>query len=142
MGVRITRAVVTGAPSSIGRAFARRLGIDGASAVLAGPDRARLQAVADEISASGSGAGLAVAGPAGEAPLRAVGRRLADAEPGLLVNAAGVAHFGQFAKARSRPVRASCVSQHPRRDAADASASGHDRARPRCHHQRDIADGV
>jgi len=76
MGVRIIRAVVTGAPSGIGRAFARRLGIDGASAVLAGPDRARLQAVADEISASGSGAGLAVADLADEAPLRTVGRRM------------------------------------------------------------------
>ena len=61
-------------------------------------DRVRLESVAAEVSATGAGVELAVGELADEAPLRALEQRLAHSELDLLVNAAGLAHFGQFAE--------------------------------------------
>jgi len=89
--------VFTGASSGIGSVFARRLSAEGASLVLVGRDRARLEGVAAAISRAGSGVEHAVGDLAEETWLRALEQRLADLELDLLVNAAGLTHFGQFA---------------------------------------------
>jgi short-subunit dehydrogenase len=94
----ISRAVVTGASSGIGRAFARRLGGAGASLLLVGRDRPRLEALAGEVATRGTAADLALADLADETSLAALAQRIADAEPDLLVNAAGLARFGNFAE--------------------------------------------
>jgi short-subunit dehydrogenase len=90
--------VVTGASSGIGSAFARRLGGEGVGLLLVGRDRKRLRSVADDVSAAGVSAELAVADLSDEAALHALAQRVADAEPDLLVNAAGLARFGNFAE--------------------------------------------
>ena len=94
----MSRAVVTGASSGIGREFACRLGTEGVSVVLVGRDRGRLESVAAEVSAAGGAAELVVADLADEAALRALEERLARAKLDLLVNAAGLARFGQVAE--------------------------------------------
>jgi short-subunit dehydrogenase len=93
----VSHAFITGASSGIGRAFARRLGADGANLVLVGRDRGRLEEVAADVSTAGASAELAVADLTDEGSLAALERRLVEAEPGLLVNAAGLARFGSFA---------------------------------------------
>jgi uncharacterized protein len=98
ISLNVTSAVVTGASSGIGRAFARRLGNEGASLLLVGRDRPRLEAVASDVRAAGAAAELVVADLADQASLVALVRRLEDAEPDLLVNAAGLASFGNFAE--------------------------------------------
>jgi short-subunit dehydrogenase len=90
--------VVTGASSGIGSAFARRLGGEGVGLLLVGRDRDRLRSLADDVSAAGGSAELAVADLSDEAALHALAQRVADAEPDLLVNAAGLARFGNFAE--------------------------------------------
>jgi len=63
MGARFTgqRIVITGASSGIGRELALLLAREGAALVVAGRDRARLDAVAREIAAAGGKATIAVA---------------------------------------------------------------------------------
>jgi short-subunit dehydrogenase len=94
----VSRAVVTGASSGIGRAFARRLAAEGASVLLVGRDRGRLQSLATDVSSAGAIAELAVADLGDEASLAALAERIADAGPDLLVNAAGLARYGNFAE--------------------------------------------
>ena len=84
--------MVTGASSGIGRACARALGAEGASVVLAGRRRDRLEEVAQELSAAGSES-LVVTGDVRDEAVCAAWVRAADERFGGLdglVNAAGV----------------------------------------------------
>jgi short-subunit dehydrogenase len=94
----VTTVVVTGASSGIGRAFARRLGAEGANLLLVGRDRPRLEAVAADASAAGAVAELVIADLTDEASLAALARKVTHAAPDLLVNAAGLARFGNFSE--------------------------------------------
>lgn len=96
--VPFTRTVITGASSGLGRAFARRFRTDSASVVLVGRDHARLKSVAAEVAAGGADAEVVVADLTDEPSLRALEERLAQSQPDLLVNAAGLALFGPFAQ--------------------------------------------
>jgi short-subunit dehydrogenase len=100
----VRRVVVTGASSGIGRAFARRLGGEGRSLLLVGRDRARLEELAGDLETAGAVAEYAVADLRDEGSLAALAGRLADSKADLLVNAAGLARFGNFAT--SEPERA------------------------------------
>jgi uncharacterized protein len=96
-------ALVTGASSGIGAAFARRLARDGYSLVLVARRAERLQALADDIrAAAGPGVEIAVLPADLDQPgdLQRVEQRLGQ-EPGisLLVNNAGFGAGGPFASA-------------------------------------------
>lgn len=91
MGVR--SALVTGASSGIGAAIAIRLAADGWRVVLAGRDRARLDALAERTGGQPVSADLTTADGL---------QRVADAARGvdLLVHSAGVGWAGQFREMR------------------------------------------
>lgn len=84
--------LVSGASSGIGRATARALGAEGASLVLAGRRRDRLEAVAAECAAQGNVARVVTGNVRDEAVCAAWVAAAVDAGGGLdgLVNAAGV----------------------------------------------------
>lgn len=84
-------AMVTGATSGIGAAFARRLAADGYDLVLLARDATRLRAVADELGA----VDVVAADLSTEDGLAAAERRAADGVD-LLVNNAGFGHQGWF----------------------------------------------
>lgn len=85
-------ALVTGASSGIGRACARSLGAEGASVVLAGRRRDRLEEVAKELAAKGAKAHVVTGDVREPATATAWVKAAVDTFGGLdvLVNAAGV----------------------------------------------------
>jgi len=92
-------ALVTGASSGIGAAFARRLRARGERVVLVARRADRLRALADELGGSPlvETVPLDLTSPDGPAALeRALGERRLEID--LLVNNAGVGHTGRFAE--------------------------------------------
>ncbi len=89
-------ALVTGASSGIGHAFARRLGADGYDLVVVGRRRERL----DELVAALPGVRVQplVADLGTDAGIEVVADVCARREPCLLVNNAGVGHYMAFAR--------------------------------------------
>jgi short-subunit dehydrogenase len=100
-------ALVTGASGGIGEELARLLAADGHDVVLVARDRARLQALADDLSAKHGIAAHVVAADltdaaAPEAVAAAVRERGIEVE--VLVNNAGFGLFGAFAPIGEEPV--------------------------------------
>ncbi|HJZ92725.1 MAG TPA: SDR family oxidoreductase [Gemmataceae bacterium] len=90
-------AVVTGASSGIGEAFARRLAATGMNLVLVARREDRLRKLADELQRQHAVAVRVVGADLSRADfLPAIERATADLQVGLLVNNAGVATPGQF----------------------------------------------
>src|SRR5262245_61331232 len=90
-------ALVTGASSGLGTAFARRLAADGTRRlVLVGRDAARLQALAAELAGSGCAAEPVVCDLADAAQCTTLADQVRASPPDLLVNNAGFGHYGDF----------------------------------------------
>ena len=102
------RALVTGASSGIGRAFAERLALDGYDLTLVARRRERLEALSTELRDRHGVQAQALPADLTQADdVQAVARRLA-ADDGLtlLVNDAGFGGFGPFVDlAPSGPMR-------------------------------------
>ena len=92
-------AMVTGASSGIGEAFAQRLAQDGWDLVLVARRRDRLEAVAGRLSgAHGVEARVRVADLADAAQLASLCSEAAELPLGMLVNNAALAHYKPFAE--------------------------------------------
>ena len=89
-------ALVTGASSGIGRAFARRLGAQGYDLIVVGRRRERLEELVAEFP--DVQVRPVVADLATDAGVETVGRLAATEPLTLLVNNAGVAHYMPFAE--------------------------------------------
>jgi short-subunit dehydrogenase len=90
------RALITGASSGIGEAYADRLARDGYDLVLVARRRERLEAVAARARAAGVGAEVAVADLTDGAALASLEQRLAGEPFDLLINNAGFGGYKPF----------------------------------------------
>jgi short-subunit dehydrogenase len=90
-------ALVTGASSGIGRAFARRLARDGNDLILVARRKERLSELADEIADNGAAAEIIVADLSGQNGLAPVEQRAARGDISILVNNAGFQKYMPFA---------------------------------------------
>jgi len=92
---KLGTALVTGASSGIGRAFARQLARDGFDLILVARRAERLAELSQELGAAGIEAEALVADLATDEGLGIVEQRLCtDPQISMLVNNAGFAHFG------------------------------------------------
>src|SRR5437764_501936 len=92
-------ALVTGASSGIGFAFAERLAKEGHDLVIVARRKERLDALADSVSRDhGAKADVLVADLATAAGAAAVEARCARGDLALLVNNAGVSRYAPFAE--------------------------------------------
>ena len=92
-------ALVTGASTGIGRAYATRLGRDQHDLVLVARDTERLEALAKELAeVHGAFAEVLTADLTDPADLGRVEERLRSAPPDLLVNNAGFGTVGRFSE--------------------------------------------
>lgn len=89
-------ALVTGASSGIGRAFARRLGAQGYDLVVVGRRRERLEELVAELP--DVNVRVLVADLGADAGVQAVAEVCAGEDLAMLVNNAGVAHYMPFAQ--------------------------------------------
>jgi uncharacterized protein len=89
-------ALVTGASSGIGRAFALRLAHDGFDLVLVARRRERLEELAGEIEKGGAGTEILVADLTTAEGLAAVERRVVAGDLAMLVNNAGFQTYMPF----------------------------------------------
>jgi short-subunit dehydrogenase len=92
------RALVTGASSGIGAAFAARLAREGADVTLVARSRERLDALAQRIRGGGTSAEVVVADLREAGDVETLVARLAADPPDVLVNNAGFGTFGSFAE--------------------------------------------
>jgi short-subunit dehydrogenase len=99
-------AMVTGASSGIGEAFAERLAEDGWDLVLVARRRDRLEELAARLTGEhGVSARVAKADLADEDQLRALCTEAAETPLGLLVNNAALAHYMPFAELPVEPAQ-------------------------------------
>jgi short-subunit dehydrogenase len=99
-------AIVTGASSGIGEAYAARLAEDGWDLVLVARRRDRLEGVAKRVTtAHGVSARVVDADLADPGRVAELGAEIAELAPALLVNNAALAHYMPFATLPADPAR-------------------------------------
>src|SRR5437763_12824320 len=90
-------AMVTGASSGIGEAFAERLAADGHDLVVVARRRRRLEELAERLEAEHGVAVRVIEADLGDpAQIEALCDEIETARPELLVNNAGLAHYMPF----------------------------------------------
>jgi short-subunit dehydrogenase len=90
------RALITGASSGLGLAFAERLAADGYDLTIVARRRDRLDALATRLRTKGGEVEVLLADLADRTALRTIEARLTADAPALLVNNAGFGGYGPF----------------------------------------------